>query len=45
VRALFERVAGGTSPARALVQTKREFIRSGRYGHPFHWAGFVIYGS
>ena len=45
VRALFERVAGGMSPAQALVQTKREFIRSGRYGHPFHWAGFVIYGA
>jgi tetratricopeptide (TPR) repeat protein len=44
VQRLFERIARGAPPAQALAQTKREFLRSERYGHPFHWAGFVIYG-
>jgi tetratricopeptide (TPR) repeat protein len=44
VEQLFERIARGTTPAQALAQTRREFARSARYRHPYHWAGFVIYG-
>lgn len=45
VSAFFQRVSKGVPPSQALAATKREFARSRRYAHPFHWAGFVMYGG
>jgi len=45
VSAFCQRVAKGVPPLQALAATKREVASSSRYGHPFHWAGFVMYGG
>ena len=41
----FQRVAKEVPPLQALAATKREFAGTRRYGHPVHWAGFVMYGG
>lgn len=44
VRLFFEKLRQGTGDVRALNETKREFIRRGRYRAPRYWAPFVMYG-
>ena len=44
VARFFSQVAAGAVPAVALARTKREFLAGGRWAHPRHWAGFVLYG-
>ena len=29
----------------ALADTKRKFLTSGRYRHPYYWSGFVLYSA
>jgi CHAT domain-containing protein/TPR repeat protein len=33
------------SVSKALQEAKLDLIKSPEYGHPFHWAGFQLYGS
>jgi len=38
-------VDSGIPYAKALSETKRKFIKEGKYSNPFYWAPFVFYGS
>jgi len=38
-------VKEGMDYGEALVETRREFMRSGEFGDPYYWAGFVLYGE
>jgi hypothetical protein len=44
VTRLFRHLKAGAPPDEALTATKREMARHPRFGHPVHWAGFVLYG-
>jgi CHAT domain-containing protein len=41
----FYRALPTASPSVALAATQRQFIRSGRYRHPYYWAAYVVSGS
>jgi CHAT domain-containing protein/tetratricopeptide (TPR) repeat protein len=43
--AFYKRLAGGMDKARALAETKREFMRHEKYSAPYYWAGFVLHGD
>jgi len=45
VTRLFRHLKAGAPPDEALTATKREMARHPRFGHPVHWAGFVLYGA
>ena len=38
-------VKEGMPYGKALVETRREFMRSGEFSDPRYWAGFVLYGE
>jgi CHAT domain-containing protein len=40
----FKKLKMGQSQIEALTETKREFINSGKYQHPWYWGAFVLYG-
>lgn len=42
--AFLSRLKSGKRPARALSETKREFIARNESAHPFFWAPFLLYG-
>jgi CHAT domain-containing protein len=42
---LFYRALPTASPSVALAATQRQFIRSGRFRHPYYWAAYVVSGS
>jgi tetratricopeptide (TPR) repeat protein len=44
VSMLFERLAQGASPARALAQARRQMMRHPRWSHPRFWAPFMLVG-
>ncbi len=41
----YSKINKGLSYKKAMIETKREFIKSNKYKHPFFWAPFVIYGG
>jgi CHAT domain-containing protein len=45
MRRFYAKLARGSTPARALAQTKREFMTSEEYSAPFYWAAFVLYSA
>jgi CHAT domain-containing protein len=44
VERFFTKIKAGQSEVAALSQTKREFLKHNKYGHPLYWAPFVLYG-
>jgi CHAT domain-containing protein len=45
MKRFYAKLARGDRPAAALAKTKREFMRHPRWGDPFFWAPFVLYGA
>jgi CHAT domain-containing protein len=45
VDALFERLAKGEPPSRALRAVKLRFLGDRRLAQPFFWAPFVLFGA
>jgi CHAT domain-containing protein len=42
---VFARLRAGADPARAVALAKRELARDRRFGSPFYWAAYVVYGG
>ena len=40
---MYRKVKDGASYREAIVKTKEEFRKSGKYEKPYYWAGFVLY--
>jgi CHAT domain-containing protein len=40
----YEQILNGSSPKKALLETKKIFIQSTQYYHPYFWGPFVLYG-
>jgi CHAT domain-containing protein len=38
-------VLHGAGKSQALQRSELSLIRSGRYAHPFYWAGFILMGD
>jgi CHAT domain-containing protein len=45
LRRFYEHWTGGLPKWQALRAAQREVRDDVRYGHPFHWAGFVLVGD
>jgi CHAT domain-containing protein len=45
VTSLFAKIKAGQSAAQALAQTKREFAKHRKFGHPTYWAPFILVGA
>lgn len=43
--ARFYRALGGASPAEALADAQRSFVREAKYRRPYYWAAYVVSGS
>lgn len=41
----YKKINEGLSYKKAMIETKRDFIKNEKYKHPFFWAPFVIYGG
>lgn len=45
MKAFYARLRAGHAPARALVETKRAFLRSGAHARPQQWAPFLLFAG
>lgn len=44
MRLFFSKLKAGSTQARSLAETKREFAKDPRWSDPRYWAAFVLYG-